>query len=97
MPRPTRKFLASQLKLQDKQPAISIDYVIVRADDQLVLGFRSGHSAKQARRFFLSDYRIKSPRGPLPDITAIEMAVYTSEARKHIKAGQTYEWQIERI
>jgi hypothetical protein len=99
MPRTrTRKFKQSQQVIPGigHQPAINKDYVIVRADDQLVLGFRAGHSPRQARMFFLEDYKKSFPRSLLPDVTAIEKTTYAPEAREHIRAGQTYEWEIPR-
>lgn len=69
------------------------DYVIVRATDQLVLGFRSGDTPKQAINFFMFAY-LKKFSGPIPDLTTIERSAFDPKAI--IKPGQTYVYNIPR-
>jgi len=98
MRKPTRKFLRSQLRLpyrkQRKRAAVTTDYVIVRVDDQLVLDFRAGFSARQATMFYRRWYRETFPGDPIPDVTAIERGVFHPDAE--IKRGQTYIYNLAR-
>ena len=101
MRKPTRKFLKAQLKLPlsrrfSRPPKISRDYVIVRVEDQLVLGFRAGQSVRQAMMFFERDYKRQFRGEVLPDITAIEKNAFHPDFREKINAGRTHVYDIPR-